>query len=578
MNDTVLALQEDFKLFLQALWGQLDLPSPTRAQYAIADYLQNGPKRLQIQAFRGVGKSWITGAFVLWTLFNDPERKIMIISASKERADNMSIFLQKLIIETPWLEHLRPKSDDSRWSRISFDVACSPHQAPSVKSVGITGQLTGSRADLMILDDIEVPGNSMTELMREKLLQLCTEAESILTPKDDSRIMYLGTPQTVFTVYRKLAERNYRPMVWPSRYPRKDKLSQYEGLLAPQIQADLDSGALEWDCTDDRFDNEDLIEREASMGRSNYMLQFQLDTSLSDAEKFPLKMSDLIVTSVNPTKAPDNIVWCSDPSNVIKDLPTVGLPGDYFYSPMQIQGEWTPYTETICSVDPSGRGSDETAACFISQKNGFLYLHEMRAYRDGYSDHTLLDILKGCKKYDAKTLLIESNFGDGIVAELFKKHLQQTKQNIFIEETRANVRKEDRIIDSLEPVINQHRLICNRSVVEWDYKSNPNEAPELRLLYMLFYQMSRMCREKGAVKHDDRLDCLAQGVKYFTDALSISAKQAIVDRKREEWNSMLEDFIDNPQSSANHLVFGMNKDQRDQARGLEDNKSVPTWV
>ena len=579
MNDTVLALQEDFKLFLQALWSQLDLPSPTRAQYAIADYLQNGPKRLQIQAFRGVGKSWITGAFVLWTLFNDPERKIMIISASKERADNMSIFLQKLIIETPWLEHLQPKSDDSRWSRISFDVACSPHQAPSVKSVGITGQLTGSRADLMILDDIEVPGNSMTELMREKLLQLCTEAESILTPKDDSRIMYLGTPQTVFTVYRKLAERNYRPMVWPSRYPRKNKLSQYEGLLAPQIQADLDSGALEWDCTDpDRFDNDDLIEREASMGRSNFMLQFQLDTSLSDAEKFPLKMADLVVTSVNPTKAPESVVWCSDPSNVIKDLPTVGLPGDYFYSPMQLVGEWTPYTETICSVDPSGRGSDETTAAYISQKNGFLYLHEMRAYRDGYSDNTLLDILRGCNKYNATTLLIESNFGDGIVAELFKKHIQQTKQSIFIEETRANVRKEDRIIDSLEPVINQHRLILNRSVVEWDYKSNPNEAPELRLLYMLFYQMSRMCREKGAVKHDDRLDCLAQGVKYYTDALSISAQEAINTRKKEEWDSMLEDFIDNPQSSANHLVFGMNKEQRDQARGLEEGKSTPTWV
>ena len=119
-------LQQDFKLFLQALWTQLDLPSPTRAQYAIADYLQNGPKRLQIQAFRGVGKSWITGAFVLWTLFNDKEKKIMIISASKERADNMSIFLQKLIIETPWLSHLRPTSDDARWSRISFDVNCSP--------------------------------------------------------------------------------------------------------------------------------------------------------------------------------------------------------------------------------------------------------------------------------------------------------------------------------------------------------------------------------------------------------------------------------------------------------------------
>ncbi len=577
MTNPLEALQDDFKLFLTALWEQLELPPPTRAQFSIADYLQYGPKRLQIQAFRGVGKSWITGAFVLWTLFKDPEKKIMIISASKERADNMSIFLQKLIIETPWLSHLQPKSDDSRWSRISFDVACSPHQAPSVKSVGITGQLTGSRADLMVLDDIEVPGNSMTEMMREKLLQLCTEAESILTPKNDSRICYLGTPQTVFTVYRKLAERSYRPFVWPARYPRK--LSQYEGLIAPQLQEDIDNGAKPWEETDpDRFSSDDLIEREASMGRSNFMLQFMLDTSLSDAEKFPLKMADLVVTSVNPSKAPESVVWCSDPANVIKGLTTVGLPGDYFYSPMRLVGEWEDYQETICSVDPSGRGSDETTAAFISQRNGFLYLHEMRAYRDGYSDSTLLDILKGCKKFNVSSLLIESNFGDGIVAELFKKHLQNTKQAIHIEETRANVRKEDRIIDSLEPVMNQHRLVIDKSVIEWDYASNPDEAPEKRLLYMLFYQMSRMCREKYAVKHDDRLDALAQGVQYFTEALSISAERQMAQRKLDDWNSMMEDLMDNPQSSANHLVFGMNKDQRDKARGLEDGKSVPTWV
>ena len=577
MDDVLTSLQDDFKLFLQALWDQLDLPSPTRAQYAIADYLQHGPKRLQIQAFRGVGKSWITGAFVLWTLFNDAEKKIMIISASKERADNMSIFLQKLIIETPWLSHLQPKSDDSRWSRISFDVACSPHQAPSVKSVGITGQLTGSRADLMVLDDIEVPGNSMTEMMREKLLQLCTEAESILTPKDDSRICYLGTPQSCFTVYNKLAERSYRPFVWPSRFPRK--LASYEGQIAPQLQEDIDNGAEPWECTDpDRFDDDDLVQREASMGRSNFMLQFMLDTSLSDAEKFPLKMSDLIVTSVNPKQAPESIVWCSDPRNVIKDAPTVGLPGDYFYSPMDIVGKWDDYTETICSVDPSGKGADETAAAFVSQRNGFLYLHEMRAYKDGYSDTTLLDILKGCKKYNVSTLLIESNFGDGIVAELFKKHLINTKQAIYIEETRANVRKEDRIIDSLEPVLNQHRLVVNRSVLEWDYSSNKEEAPEKRLLYMLFYQMSRMCREKFAVKHDDRLDCLAQAVQYYTDALSISAERQILDRKNQEFADILESFLDDPQAATNHLVMGMSLNQRKQARGLSNGKSVPTWT
>ena len=578
MNDVLTALKGDFKLFLQALWQQLDLPQPTRAQYAIADYLQNGPKRLQIQAFRGVGKSWITGAFVLWTLFNNPEKKIMIISASKERADNMSIFLQKLIIETPWLSHLRPKSDDARWSRISFDVNCSPHQAPSVKSVGITGQLTGSRADLMILDDIEVPGNSMTELMREKLLQLCTEAESILTPKKDSRIMYLGTPQTTFTVYRKLAERNYRPFVWPSRYPNKDKLTHYENLLAPQLVEDIDMGVEEWSPTDpDRFSSSDLLEREASMGRSNFMLQFQLDTTLSDAEKFPLKFQDLIITSVNPTQAPDSVVWCSDPRNILKDLPTVGLPGDYFYSPMQLQGEWGPYAETICSIDPSGRGTDETSATYISQRNGFLYVHEIRAYRDGYSDSTLLDILRGCKRYNVSKLVIETNFGDGIVAELFKKHLQQTKQSIDVEEVRANVRKEDRIIDALEPVMNQHRLIIDRAVVDWDYKSNPDAPPEDRLLYMLFYQMSRMCREKGAIKHDDRLDSLAQGVKYFTDAMGISAQEVVNQRKAEDWQDLLDSWKDDPQAAANHMVLGFDLQQRQKARGSTGKKSN-RWV
>lgn len=577
--DILQSMKDDFKVFLCAVWNQLGLPPPTRAQLAIADYMQYGPKRLQIQAFRGVGKSWIAGAFILWLLFNDPEKKIMVVSASKERADNHSIFLQKLLIETPWLSHLRPKDDSARWSRVSFDVLCSPHQAPSVKSVGITGQLTGSRADLILMDDVEVPSNSMTEMMREKLLQLCTEAESILTPYDTSRIMYLGTPQTTFTVYRKLAERGYKPFVWPARYPRS--ISGYDGLLAMQLQEDIDSkNYQEWAPTDpDRFDSDDLLEREASMGRSNFMLQFMLDTSLSDAEKFPLKFSDLIITSVNPDKAPDAIVWCSDPRNRIKELPAVGLPGDYFYSPMVIQGNWDDYDEMICFVDPSGRGKDETAAVYLGQRNGFLYCPEVRAYRDGYSDTTLLDILRGMKKYKAKTLIIESNFGDGIVAELFRKHIQQVGYGINIIEERASVRKEDRIIDSLEPVMNQHRLVIDRKVVENDFSSNPDLPPEERLQYMLFYQMSRMCREKGALKRDDRIDALAGAVKYYTESLAISATEVIKAQKRDDFIDTIESFLDDPQQATDHLALGLSLEQRRLCRGMTGrNQRRMQWV
>jgi hypothetical protein len=88
-----------------------------------------------------------------------------------------------------------------------------------------------------------------------------------------------------------------------------------------------------------------------------------------------------------------------------------------------------------------------------------------------------------------------------------------------------------------------------------------------------------MCREKGAVKHDDRLDSLAQGVQYFTDAMSISAYEAVKTRRQEDWQDMLETFIDDPQAATDHMVFGMSLDQRRQARGLaKTGKTVPTWV
>ena len=153
------------------------------------------------------------------------------------------------------------------------------------------------------------------------------------------------------------------------------------------------------------------------------------------------------------------------------------------------------------------------------------------------------------------------------------------KWGMEVEEVRANVRKEDRIIDTLEPVMNQHRLIIDKHVVDWDYASNKDEPPEKRLQYMLFYQLSRMCKEKGAIKHDDRLDCLAQGVKYFTDTLAISAQEVANQRKKEEWNDMLEQFMDDPESMTNHLVLGFDLQQRREARSKNGSGSgLPTWI
>ena len=556
-TDTVEArLAASFPLFLSLVWKSLDLPRPTRAQLAIAEYLQNGPKRLQISAFRGLGKSWIAAAFVLWTLWNDIDKKILVVSASKQRADDFTIFTQKCIQEFEWLSHMRPQNDDQRWSRVSFDVAgCRPAQSPSVKSVGITGQITGSRADLIVFDDVEVPANSATDMMREKLLQLVTEGESVLTPKKDSRIVFLGTPQTTFTIYRTLRERNYRPMVWPARYPKS--LVGYEEILAPQLLSDIEDKGLDsiaWQPTDTRFSEINLLEREQSMSRSNFMLQFMLDTSLSDSLKFPLKLSDFSVMPLDPGKGPSDVVWGADKETLL-DMPAVALPGDRWHRPKSTI-DYVPYNQTIIAVDPSGRGKDETVAVVLSQINGFIFVRDMLATQDGYSDTTLCGILRLAGKYNASVCLIESNFGDGAIMELMKKHAQEMKVGMMFEEVRATTRKEDRIIDTLEPVLNQHRIIIDQKLIDWDYRSNPEMAPEERLPRMLMYQLTRMCREKGAVKHDDRVDALALGVKYFQDVLAISAKEQEISRSRQQWSNMVEGFLSAPTLATDLLVAG----------------------
>ena len=554
-------LRESFPIFLSLVWKSLDLPRPTRAQLAIAEYLQNGPKRLQIQAFRGLGKSWIAAAFVMWTLWNDKDKKILVVSASKQRADDFTIFIQKCILEFDWMVHMRPVDDDQRWSRVSFDIAgCRPAQSPSVKSVGITGQLTGSRADLIVFDDVEVPSNSATDMMREKLLQLVTEGESVLTPKTDSRIVFLGTPQTTFTIYRTLRERNYRPFVWPARYPKS--LIGYEEILAPQLQRDIDTKGhdnITWQPTDTRFSEINLLEREQSMSRSNFMLQFMLDTSLSDALKFPLKLSDFAVLPLDREKGPSDLVWGSDKETLL-DLPAVALPGDRWHRPKAVS-EFVHYGQTIVAVDPSGRGKDETVAVVLSQINGLIFIRDMMATQDGYSDKTLCGILRMAGRYGASMCLIESNFGDGAVMELMKKHAQEMKVGMAFEEVRATTRKEDRIIDTLEPVLNQHRLVIDQRLIDWDYRSNPEMAPEERLPRMLMYQLTRMCREKGAVKHDDRVDALALGVKYFQDVLAISAKEQEIGRTRQQWSNMVEGFLSAPTLATDLLVAGSTFDE-----------------
>ena len=522
----------DFRKFLFVCWQHLNLPDPTPVQYDIAKHIQHGDKRVIVEAFRGVGKSWITSAYVVWLLYMNPQLNILVVSASKNRADDFTTFTLRLINEMPVLQHLMPRTDQ-RQSKISFDVgpAAASH-APSVKSVGVTGQLAGSRADVLIADDIEVPNNSATQGMRDKLSEAVKEFDAILKP--DGRIIYLGTPQNQESLYNKLPDRGYKVRIWPARYPNEDQLVSLGDKLAPKIRKEIaDDAELLGKSTDPkRFTDYDLAEREASYGRSGFALQFMLDTRLSDAERYPLKVSDLVVMDVPTSEAPDKVVWASGEQYVVQELPNVAFNGDYYHKPMHISSQFEEYSGSVMSIDPSGRGKDETGYAVVKMLNGFLYVRRCGGVDGGYSEEALKKLAMIAKEENVNEIIVESNFGDGMFNQLMTPILTKIHP-VTLSEVRHNTQKEKRIIDVLEPVMNQHKLVIDKKVIKQDYESTQHLPPESSLRYQLMYQMTRLTAERGALSNDDRLDSLAMAVQYWVDAMAQDAEQRIGARREE---------------------------------------------
>jgi hypothetical protein len=535
----------DFRNFLYLTWRHLRLPEPTPIQYDIADYLQRGGQRCIISAFRGVGKSWITASFVLWRLLLDPNINILVVSASKNRADDFSTFCLRLLSEMPILKHLYPKGDQ-RQSKISFDVStATASQQPSVKSLGITSQLTGSRADLIIADDVETSGNTQTQSMRDKLSESIKEFEAIIKP-DTSRIIFLGTPQTEQSIYNKLQERGYKIRYWSARYPTEKQLVTYNANLAPII---LNTWALEivgkpTDPT--RFDEKDLLEREASYGRIGFNMQYQLDSSLSDLDRYPLKLSDLSVMTLNPDNAPEKVIWASSPELKHNDLPCVGLQGDGYFRPMQTQGTWIDYTGSVMSIDPSGKGKDETAYTVTKFLNGNIYLLDVGGFNSGYSEHTLTKLVQIAKKHKVKKLLIEENFGQGMFNELLKPYLIK-EYPCTIESIRQQSNKHRRILDTLEPLMAQHRLVVCPTVIRKDYdETNALYPQETALRYQLFYQISRLQKGVHTLAQDDRIDALQMSCYYWVQQLAKDQDLAYKHRKEDKFRMELEKYFGSP--------------------------------
>lgn len=528
--------KKNFWAFVYIVWKSIGLPNPTPIQIDIAQFLQNPPSdRVIIQGFRGVAKSFLTCAYAVWRLWSDRDLKVLIISASSDRADANARFIKSIINTLPFLEDMKASKEQLDTQNLFSVGGAKADISPSVKSVGITGQITGTRADLLISDDVEVPKNSGTQLQRDKLAEAVKEYDAILKP--NGQIIYLGTPQNEASLYNTLQNRGYVTRIWTVLYPETQaERDSYGDTLAPFIADRYDSDPEKYagrPTDPDRFDEIEIAKRKLSYGRAGFALQFMLNTNLSDYEKYPLKVSDLIVEDLDMHETSTKWAWANGSQQRIPDIPCVAMKGDMYYAPLSRSPETMPYTGTVMAIDPSGRGKDESSYAIVKCLNGYLFLMDVGGFEEGYSDLTLTKMAQLAKFWEVNEVVVEANFGDGMFTKVMTPIFTKIHPCV-ITEVKNTKQKELRIIDTLEPVLMRHKLIVNKSVIENDYRRyETNQA------YSLIYQMTRICRDKNAIAHDDRLDAVTMAVAYWLENMDIDSEVS----KKDGLEGDIEDWL-----------------------------------
>lgn len=550
--------------------------TPVQAQ--ICGYLESPIKRKVVCAFRGVGKSTLSAIYLLWLLDRNPEEKMLIVSASMSRAEAMTAWMLKTISTLPWLSHLRPDNFDGRYSRIAFDVgACQyTEQSPSVKAVGITGQITGSRASRILVDDAESPMTALTQTQRMRLRSIINEFEAILKPGAEAEIVYLGTPHTsddsIYFVLRQ--QLNYDMRCWPARVPESEDC--YKQSLAPLIKKQM--GVRTGKPTDTRFSEDELLQRQLSMSPAKWNLQFMLDATVSDAEKYPLRCRDVMIMAIDDY-LPEVVTYDFQRERRILDLPCAGLAHDsYFHSPVSFEGNM-PVGDApgIMTLDPSGGGSDEFALAVVKVWNGNYFLLESDGYRGGTNEKMWTEIAALAKKHKVNTVGVETNFGGlEIFAQTLKPYLLKIDHPCQVIPIRSNARKELRIIDTLAPIFQNHKVIVDRRVIERDVTLTREAVDDTALSYSLVYQWTRLTEDRGSLLHDDRLDAFAMAVAFFQEQAALDDRKQAGVRANEMFLAMIADDLGHTLMSVDRQAMGMTLEQA--KRAATGNSSGASWI
>lgn len=565
-------LEKSFKNFLWKSWRSLSLPDPTPLQYDMAEYLQFGGDWIELMAFRGAAKSYVSVDYCLWELYRDQQRKILNVSATGRFASANAQFAWLMLNNFDWLAHLKPRSDQ-RQSALEFDVAgAHPAKDASFTAESIFGQVTGRRGDTILADDLEVPNTSETEGMREDLAKRNGELGAAIL-KPGGKLIHLGTAQTEDTVYLKQEAAGSALRIYPILYPTPAEMGKYGNRLAPFITNALAANPeLAGTSTEPtRFTESDIARRELLWGRIEFARQFRLHLDAGVGDSKPLKFRDIMVLPLEPKgKVPADLRWGPSAETEIQGIQVDGVTGDSkIYRPVHVGAEsWGEPEGIHMSIDPSGEGEDETSWTITAQRLGYVFLLHQGQALEGYADSTLEAISEDAFKWGVQSINIEGNFGGGMFEELLRPKLLKKKASLAIETMNVGaVQKEKRIIGVMEPLVTGHRFVINEAVLREDFHVPYQSVDDAsRRFYRLTYQISRMTKAKGCIKHDDRLDSLASSCAKWVGVLRRLIEQAAQADVEARMAAEAEKVIEARRAQGLHL------------HGLDDKPAIPGLV
>ena len=521
-------------------------------QIDIGRFLQSDVKYGMVQAQRSQAKSTIVAIFAVWMLIHDCSHRVLIVSAGSEVATEIANWVIQIIMNWDILECMRPdRQHGDRASTKAFDINWQlkgPEKSPSIACIGITANMQGRRADLLIPDDIESSKNGTTEIQRSALEHLSRDFTSIC---QKGRIMYLGTPQTVDSIYNNLPERGYIIRVWTGRFPTEDEERHYGDTLAPFIKRQMDNdpslrigGGVDGSrgkATDPVLLGEDaLCKKELDQGQAYFNLQHMLNTELSDELRHPLKAKNLIMMPIPIEKGPGEIQWLPSPDRQIAVSGFTSKP--QLFRPFSISTEMYEYEGKHMYVDTAGGGEngDETVAAVTYFLHGYIFLAEIMKLKGGYGNEQYLALSKLALKHGVNSIDVEKNFGFGAFAAAWRPILAKNYKEAGesgcprIEDVWESGQKELRIIDTLEPIMARHRLIVHTDIIQYDLDSTKKYPIDQQESYKLFHQIAKISRERGALIHDDSLDAVAGSCRKWVDRIAVDEQERMEQKATDE--------------------------------------------